>query len=166
MNPDGSSVYTLDDSYMVLDNVKNTPRYWKKARQELYAKLENHGPFTFFFTLSCADMRWPENFTSLLEGHKIAYEYIDGKEEYYIDDKPLEEFLKAYPNKHQFIRSNLPSATLHFQNRLKMFIKQRYSINPEPLQLSDRISTARCSTCSWHTLDGLEEVYVTAKRGC
>ena len=38
----------------MLENIKQTPRYWKKARQELYAKLENLGPFTFFFTLSCA----------------------------------------------------------------------------------------------------------------
>ena len=90
--PDGSCVYTLEDPYMVLDNIKNTPRYWKKARQELYAKLENLGPFTFFFTLSCADIRWPENFTSLLEGHKVTYESIHGKEEFYIDDQPLEEF--------------------------------------------------------------------------
>ena len=78
VRPDGSSIYCLEDPYMVLDNVKNTPRYWKKARQELYAKLENLGPFTFFFTLSCADMRWAENFTSLLEGHKVTFESIDG----------------------------------------------------------------------------------------
>ena len=65
MRPDGTCVYALDDPYMVLDNIKNTPRYWKKARQELYAKLENLGPLTFFFTLSCADMRWPENFTTI-----------------------------------------------------------------------------------------------------
>ena len=118
MKPDGTCVYSLDDPYMVLDNVKNTPRYWRKARQELYAKLENFGPFTFFFTLSCADMRWSENFTSLLEGHKITFECIDGKEEYYVDDKPLDEFLKLHASKHEFIRNNLLNATVNFQHRL------------------------------------------------
>ena len=123
VNPDGSCVYSLEDPYMVLDNIKNTPRYWKKARQELYAKLENLGPFTFFFTLSCADMRWSENFTSLLEGHKITFECIEGNEEFYIDDKPLDEFLKNYPSKHEFIKNNLLNATLNFQHRLRMFLK-------------------------------------------
>ena len=123
VKPDGSCIYTLEDPYMVLDNIKNTPRYWKKARQELYAKLENLGPFTFFFTLSCADIRWPENFTSLLNGHKVTFESIDGKEDFYIDDKPLDEFLKAYPSKHEFIRNNLLNATLNFQQRLRMFLK-------------------------------------------
>ena len=123
VRPDGSCVYSLEDPYMVLDNIKNTPRYWKKARQELFAKLENLGPFTFFFTLSCADIRWPENFTSLLEGHKITFESIDGKEEFYIDDQPLDEFLTSYPSKHEFIRNNLLNATLNFQHRLRMFLK-------------------------------------------
>ena len=118
VNADGSCVYTLEDPYMVLDNIKNTPRYWKKARQEMYAKLENLGPFTFFFTLSCADVRWAENFTSLLEGHKVIFISIDGKEDFYIDDKPLDEFLKTYPSKHEFIKNNLLNAPLNFQHRL------------------------------------------------
>ena len=123
VKPDGSCIYSLEDPYMVLDNIKNTPRYWKKARQELFAKLENLGPFTFFFTLSCADMRWPENFTSLLEGHTITFECIEGKEEFYVDEKPLDDFLKAYPSKHEFIRNNLLNATMNFQHRLRMFLK-------------------------------------------
>ena len=137
MRPDGSCVYTLDDPYMVLDNIKNTPRYWKKARQELYAKLENLGPFTFFFTLSCADVRWPENFTSLLEGHKVVFESIDGKEEFFIDDKPLNDFLKTYPNKHEFVKNNLLNATVNFQHRLRMFLKHVMLSKGTPLTLSN-----------------------------
>ena len=48
---DGSSTFTLDDPCNVLDSIKNTPRYWQKAKSELVARLENLGPFTFFFTL-------------------------------------------------------------------------------------------------------------------
>ena len=136
VNPDGSCVYTLDDPFMVLDNIKNTPRYWKKARQELFAKLENLGPFTFFFTLSCADTRWPENFTSLLDGHTITYESINGKEEFFIDDKPMDEFLKAYPSKHELIKNNLLNATMNFQHRLKMFFKHIVLSKGSPLTLN------------------------------
>ena len=46
----------LDDPYAVLDDIKQTPRYWRKAKYEMYAKLDNFGPFHFFFTLSCADL--------------------------------------------------------------------------------------------------------------
>ena len=53
----GDTVYSLEDPFSVLENIKNTPRYWQKAKYELIARLENLGPFTFFFTLSCVDMR-------------------------------------------------------------------------------------------------------------
>ena len=76
--------------YIVLDNIKNTGKK----------------PFTFFYTLSCADIHWPENFTSLLEGHKITFESIDGKEEFYVDDTPLDDFLKAYPSKQASMSSS------------------------------------------------------------
>ena len=62
----GEVTYELEDGYTVLDDVKNTPRYWKKAKYEMLAKLENLGSFQLFFTLSCADMRWKENFAAIL----------------------------------------------------------------------------------------------------
>ena len=37
----------------------------------MFAKLDNFGPFNFFFTLSCADLRWDENFTAILR-EKVA----------------------------------------------------------------------------------------------
>ena len=40
-------------------------------KDELIAKLENLGPFHFFFTLSCADNRYEENFTSALTDCEI-----------------------------------------------------------------------------------------------
>ena len=58
--------YELDDGYTVLEDIKNTLRYWKKVRHEMIAKLDNLGAFQLFFTLSCADMRWNENLTALL----------------------------------------------------------------------------------------------------
>ena len=54
----GNRTYHLEDSFGVLDNVKNTPRYHKKNKMEMLSKLDNFGPFHFFFTLSCADQRW------------------------------------------------------------------------------------------------------------
>ena len=119
----GSYTYELNDPCAVLDNIKNTPRYWQKSRYELIARLENLGPFNLFFTLSCGDLRWPENFTALLQDHAIRYEYELGQDSVFIDDKPLDEFLQANSSKHEYIRKNLLNATLTFYHRIKMFVK-------------------------------------------
>ena len=65
-NEAGGQTYELDDGYRVLEEMKNTPKYWKKAKYEMIARLDNLGPFQLFFTLSCADMRWSENFAAIL----------------------------------------------------------------------------------------------------
>ena len=64
--PDGAAQYELNDAFTTFEGIKNTPKYWQKVKHEMIAKLENIGPFHLFFTLSCADLRWPENLTALL----------------------------------------------------------------------------------------------------
>ena len=85
--------YSSEDAFSVLDKIKNTPRYWKQVRNELIGKLVSVGPFTFFFTLSCADKRWMENTSILADNHKIEYEIIDEVEKVFVDCEPLEDFL-------------------------------------------------------------------------
>ena len=82
VSSDGSKSYTLDDAYAVLDDIKSTPKYWKKAKMEMLAKIDNFGPFHWFYTLSCADMRWDENFTAILreKGYKIIWAKEDAKD--------------------------------------------------------------------------------------
>ena len=45
---DGIIQYELDDAFQVFENIKNTPRYWRKAKYEMLAKLDNLGPFQIF----------------------------------------------------------------------------------------------------------------------
>ena len=82
INEMGEKAYMLDDGYRVLDDIKGTPRYWKKTKYEMIAKLDNLGPFNLFFTLSCADMRWDENFASILQekGYRIRYNVVKDDE--------------------------------------------------------------------------------------
>ena len=126
-NTDGGLTYSLDDPCSVFDNIKNTPRYWKKKRDELIAKLENLGPFHFFFTLSCADSRYQENFTSLLQDCEIVYKQVKDREMAFIivngHEMSLDEFLKQNEGKHEFIRRNVLTATRNFNQRVKSFIK-------------------------------------------
>ena len=67
--------YTLEDAYSVMENMPGTPRYWAKKKMEIIGKLYNLGPFPLFYTLSCAEARWNENFTTFLQEHTIEYEY-------------------------------------------------------------------------------------------
>ena len=48
----------------------------------MIARLDNLGPFQLFFTLSCADMRWSENFAAILKdrGYEINYEKTSNDE--------------------------------------------------------------------------------------
>ena len=66
----------LNDAMTVFDHIKGTPRYWQKIRTDMIAKIKQLGPFQFFFTLSCADKRWEENFISILTqlGHNVVFQ--------------------------------------------------------------------------------------------
>ena len=96
-------------------------------KDELISKLENLGPFHFFFTLSCADTRYEENFTSLLTDHNIIYKNIKGRERAFVIQNGIEmslnDFLSQNVSKHEFIRKNVLTATRNFNNRVKQFIK-------------------------------------------
>ena len=129
----GNKSYNLKDPYMVLDKVSNTPKYWKSAKGEFIAKLENLGPFQFFFTLSCADLRWSENFSTVLRqlGFSINYEVRkDGTSSVLVSapgrfkDKLLDDVLKedVDESQHEVIRKHVVLATRNFNNRAKNFI--------------------------------------------
>ena len=38
VSSEGSKIYKLDDAYSVLDNVKGTPKFWKKLKWKFWAK--------------------------------------------------------------------------------------------------------------------------------
>ena len=86
----------------------------------MISKLENLGPFHFFFTLSCADTRYEENFTSLLTDHNIIYKNIKGRERAFVIQNGIEmslnDFLSQNVSKHEFIRKNVLTATRNFNN--------------------------------------------------
>ena len=109
---------------------------------EMQAKLENFGPFHMFYTLSCGDMRWDENFTSILKdkGYNIIWSAESGKFEDCVEViveveyekggqqkySKLRDFLKEEVDDslHEFIRTNVFTATRNFVQRLKSFRKE------------------------------------------
>ena len=136
VNEDGQIEYNLDDAFTTFDGVKNTPKYWQKVKYDMIAKLENIGPFQFFFTLSCGDMRYDENFSTFLTENKYEMEYffnsdstietrVLSKDERKID-KDLRTFLKEDVSEslHEMIRTNVMTATRNFHHRVETFRKK------------------------------------------
>jgi hypothetical protein len=133
---DGKAEYNLDDAFTTFDGIKNTPKYWQKVKYDMIAKLENLGPFHLFFTLSCGDTRYDENFSSFLHEHKYILQYEiqdDGTSETKVKskaerkiDKTLREFLKEDVSEslHEMIRTNVLTATRTFHHRVEAFKKE------------------------------------------
>ena len=75
-------------------------------------------------------MTWPENFTAFLKNHKVHYEVINGAKLCFVTNdkgevKTLDAFMKEEENvtKYEFIRKNVLSATMHFDKRVREFMK-------------------------------------------
>ena len=135
----------MKDPFFVFSKIKNTPQYWKTRRLELVAKLENKGPFQYFFTLSCADCRWDENFTSSMHdvGILLSYDGDENTEEIttklVIGEETLtiDEYLtdKRFcdDSRHAQIRKNVLEATRNFDNRVKSFVKNIIMAKDNPM---------------------------------
>ena len=52
-NNEGGKTYELEDAHRVLEDIKNTPRYWKKAKYEMLAKLDNLASISMFGLITC-----------------------------------------------------------------------------------------------------------------
>ena len=67
----------MKNPFTVFDKVPNTPKYWQNVKFEMMAKMENMGPFHWFFTLSCGDKRWCANFYKYFEENEYGLEVVD-----------------------------------------------------------------------------------------
>ena len=145
----GVAQYHLDDAFTTFDGIKNTPKYWQKVKYDMIAKLENLGPFHLFFTLSCGDARYEENFSSYLINHGFEMEYStksDGTLETTVTNKgnrkigkKLKEFLSEDVDEslHEMIRTNVLTATRNFQHRVEAFKKEIMNGVNNPMKIKN-----------------------------
>ena len=125
--------------------IPGTGSYWKQFKNDLFARLEQHGNFHLFFTLSCAEKKWSEVIVAILQTHGINVTYDpekwDGEEdsifvtdpqtensEQPIKNMPLPEYRKKiipkrFGNMTNFIKDHFLLITRIFDNRVKAFIK-------------------------------------------
>ena len=138
------------DAYSALQKIPNTPRFWKEKKSELLHKLNSFGPFHWFFSLSCADKRWPNLMTAIIrelpevvQVH-IAFqasasrfsEPIITVETKNQGNLPLDDFLKSLPDsQHTLIMDNVLTATRVFDQRLKAFIRNIVMGKDQPMKV-------------------------------
>ena len=119
----------LDDIYNVFQNIRGSPKYWQKAKNELIAKVKYLGPFHIFFTLSCGETRWFDVFASILKDKGITVEFGDNwdgnDENIKVEGKSLWEYIEEelQESKHELLKECIVLVTQHFENRVKEFIK-------------------------------------------
>ena len=156
LDNEGKAQYVLEDAFTTFEGITNTPRYWQKVKFHTIATLENIGPFHLFFTFSCGDARYDENFSTILV--QIGYEihFIRDRANEYTEtivvkkdnreiNKPLKDFLweDIGESLHETIRTNVLTATRNFQQRLETFIKEIMMGENNPMQIK-YISYRRC----------------------
>ena len=155
VSDNGERSYMLNDSFAVMDNVKGTPNYWRKAKLEMLAKLDNFGPFHLFYTLSCGDMRWNENFTSILsqKGYNVIWSTENGclddatdvtvevefEKEGVTRKEKIKDFISEEVDEslHEFIRTNVFTATRNFIQRLKSFRREIMMGHNNPMNIEN-----------------------------
>ena len=101
-----TSFLTTDDAYQFMDNIKDTPAYWKKFLFEVLAIVKQLGLPTFFMTLSCADLRWDDlvSIMASLRGENLR-------------DKDIQNM--NFFTRCSYLNLNIVLLVRHFQYRLE-----------------------------------------------
>ena len=154
--PEGTKTISCNNAFDVFGKIPGTPQYWKQYRNELFARMEQLGAFHFFFTLSAAEMRWPEVTTAILHYEqqidKIVYQpgWEESEEKIKIyfmgwdtgeKDKvqTLKYFKENQKDKHKFYKDHFLLITRLFDNRVKAFISNILMANEDVEHYSYRI---------------------------
>jgi hypothetical protein len=109
-----------DQAYKVFKNVRGSPAYFQTLFYDILAMMAQLGTPTFFFTISAADMQWPD----LIQTIARQYGTILSDE----DVKGL-----SYDERCTWLRSNPVTAVRHFHYRLETFFKHVIMSGSKPL---------------------------------
>ena len=109
-----------DQAYLFLRQIPGTPPYWQKFMYEVIAMMKQLGIPTWFITLSCADLRWPELFQiiSKIQGKNLTDEQVDAL---------------SYSERCEILNLNPVIVAKHFQYRLEIFFTEILLTNAKPI---------------------------------
>ena len=109
-----------DQAYLFLRQIPGTPPYWQKFMYEVVAMVKQLGIPTWFMTLSCADLRWPELFQIVGRtlGKNITEEQVEAL---------------SYVERCQMLNTNPVVVAKHFQHRVETFFSEVLLSNCNPI---------------------------------
>ena len=100
-----------DQAYLFFRQIPGTPPYWQKFMYEVVAMVKQLGIPTWFMTLSCADLRWPELFQIIAR--------TQGKN---LTDEQVEAL--SYNERCSMLNLNPVVVAKHFQYRVETFFTE------------------------------------------
>ena len=109
-----------DKAYRFLKNVRGSPPYYQRTFYDLLAMIRQLGTPTWFFTLSAADMKWPDMIQIIARQYGVNY-----------SDEDVAAL--SFDEKSNWLRRNPVTAARHFQYRLNSFFQDVLKSKAKPL---------------------------------
>ena len=108
-----------DQAYLLLRQIPLSP-YWQKFMYEVVAMVKQLGIPTWFMTLSCAELRWPEMFQIIarIQGQNMTNEDVEAL---------------SYNEKCQMLNLNPVIVAEHFQYRVETFFTEVLLTDAKPI---------------------------------
>jgi hypothetical protein len=109
-----------DQAYLFLRQIPGSPPYWQKFMYEVVAMVKQLGIPTWFMTLSCADLRWPELFQIIAKtkGNDLTDEEVEAL---------------SYHERCSMLNLNPVIVAKHFQYRVETFFRDVLLANANPI---------------------------------
>ena len=132
--PDGKKIYAgdvkhtdslhqlvkSDQAYNIFKNIRGSPAYYQSLFYDILAMMGQLGTPTWFFTLSAADMQWPDLIQTIARQSGVV-----------LSDEDVCNL--SYAERCNWLRSNPVTAVRHFHYRLETFVKLVLMSNANPL---------------------------------
>ena len=109
-----------DKAYRFMKNIRGSPPYYQRTFYDLLAMIRQLGTPTWFFTLSAADMKWPDMIQTIAKQYGVHY-----------TDEQVNAL--TFDEKSNWLRKNPVTAARHFQYRLNIFFQEFLKSAAKPL---------------------------------
>ena len=109
-----------DRAYSFMKNILGSPLYYQSTFYDLLAMIRQLGTLTWFFTLSAADLKWPDMIQTIAKQYGV----------HYTDD---EVAALSFDEKSNWLKRNPVTAARHFHYRLTVFFQYFLKSTAKPL---------------------------------
>ena len=109
-----------DKAYSFMKSIRGSPPYYQRTFYDLLAMIRQLGTPTWFFTLSAADLKWPDMIQTIARQYGVIY----------TDDEVAG---LSFDDKSNWLKRNPVTAARHFQYRLNALFQGFLKSTAKPL---------------------------------